>query len=197
MSYCTTAVSYRSKFAVFYLQPILAAICKFLNDRKFREHCKKHLDEVVPCNKCNKKFRTKFLLGNHTRDYHGEELNCDCCGKHFAAKKSLNVHKATVNNSKQSKRVNTQQCHVCNVNLKSSATLKEHIKTHTSKETLKCDECGKSYSTNGSLLKHVKGAHESDNTCLSVCLSTAHIILFLKYGHIPTLFCSQIQISHL
>ena len=63
---------------------------KFLNDRKFREHCKKHLDEVVPCNKCNKKFRTKILFGYHTRDYHGEKLNCDYCGKYFATKKSFN-----------------------------------------------------------------------------------------------------------
>jgi len=96
------------------------------------------------CNLCDKSYKNKNSLGHHVRSVHRDAgAMCSLCGTNFKQRESLSRHIERVHN-KYKPSVNEQPLQ------------------------FDCTQCGKSYSTKGSLKKHMTCAHRGNFSC-SVC----------------------------
>jgi len=174
----------------------------FVRNHKLKEHIvTKHIRAInFICEICNKGFVVKGNLTVHMINMHTEERpykcsqcsfafkrtgdyyrhqrthdptkheQCPVCMKKFKTKKSVQVclenHSTECNEFKECTWLG------CKVLLKTSQSLKDHLRRHTNKkERIKCTICSKDYADNSDLKRHTKFVHEKPekkfvcNTC--------------------------------
>ena len=91
--------------------------------------------------------------------------NVNSCGNLFTAKKSLNLHKKTVQEGHKD-----YKCDTCGKSYSQAQNLRNHIRIghdHERHKDYKCDSCGKLYSYNGLLKHHIPVVHDGrkDHKC--------------------------------
>lgn len=93
-------------------------------------HLQTHTDERgYACDACEKKFKTRDNLRNHSLEVHGKKsvasnatgTRCDVCGKRF---KDLEYHKLSHSKKKQF------HCDLCDLSFYKESTLLMHVKRH-------------------------------------------------------------------
>lgn len=124
----------------------------FLRTHKFKEH-----GESVDCLKCEKKFKSEFLMRSHLRKVHTEKTyKCDQCSETFDKWTLVRKHVSIVHNQKT-------RCEVCDKKIK-CCNLKDHMKTHQDKtEFFHCphDGCDRFYNRMKNLTAHIRSCHEA------------------------------------
>uniref|UniRef100_A0A1Q3F847 Uncharacterized protein n=1 Tax=Culex tarsalis TaxID=7177 RepID=A0A1Q3F847_CULTA len=141
----------------FGLKPFACEVCgkEFAQKVEKIAHEQVHLKEAnVPCELCNKTFKTDFRLRVHMRAAHREKqpglktFECEVCSKQFPTVKTLEYHK--LNHSEPN-----QLCTVCGKKYKTKALLDTHMTTHNPK-TFACEQCPSMFKTRQSLRHHQK-----------------------------------------
>ncbi|CAL4096154.1 unnamed protein product, partial [Meganyctiphanes norvegica] len=102
-----------------------------------------------PCNICGKKFGFESTLLNHIM-VHAENRSFECeeCGSKFRQKSSLVSHKRLHTGE------NLKACPACGKQFATNARLKNHIKCHTNIKLFPCDKCKLKFRTQSHLKKH-------------------------------------------
>ena len=109
---------------------------KFLSYHALKMHLKHH-DEVVECDQCDKKYRTKFILTEHKLTVHqGLKLKCNLCERGFTGSSNLAKH---VQADHIGRRFN---CDQCPYSAKKRHELRYHVEALHPTDFSKLYECG-------------------------------------------------------
>jgi hypothetical protein len=120
--------------------------------------------ETYLCTFCTKAFKSERNLIRHIKSIHtGEnERSCEICGQKFGIDYNLKRHLAEQHNitdfehSIYPEKVKAFTCKICGIVFKRKENLKAHELTHVSTDKFICDQCGKQFSVNTSLVRHQK-----------------------------------------
>lgn len=172
------------------VKPFECPFCqsRWVDRSSFETHKRIHWDTLAkfPCEHCGKELTSKGNLKAHILSVHEQVRNhhCDICSSSFKCSRDLREHRVTHFDEKphkcdqcnaafrrkdilaghiktQHSNLPTVQCGVCLKILKSSFTLKEHMKTH-SNDVFSCGSCDKKFGSLRSLQKHVRQVHEGE-----------------------------------
>ena len=136
------------------------------------------------CEKCEKKFVSRYKLNRHNNKLH-EEMKCDECGKMFKKgnfARHCKVHKdsnsvlvcqicaktfsrmdnmhAHVNRChEENLELELYKCDTCEKTFSQKRYLKLHMDIHTGAPRKQCKYCDKDFSARSNLLRHVKKCH--------------------------------------
>ena len=117
-----------------------------------------HEEKEVPCEVCNKIFKSVMLKINHMNNTHGIATSCVKCEITFPSNAYLRAHVRRVH-MKESKEYS---CTYCDKKFTSNQKLKLHDQNscpYKFHKTIKCNQCDKPFHGKGALIKHMK-VHE-------------------------------------
>ena len=164
-------------------------LCDYVNSRKdtIRIHKEKEHENVrYTCDKCDYKGKAKSHLKAHNERIHQKlSFDCDLCKFSCKSKSTLNYHvqlihqgigqqcpkceyKTTTLGKLKSHikavhdKIKDFQCDRCDYRTNTPRTLRLHLQVHEGAE-FKCDYCDKVCAQRGSILRHMKVKHKSQN----------------------------------
>nr|XP_054593694.1 zinc finger protein 436 [Nothobranchius furzeri] len=101
------------------------------------------------CDKCDKKYPSKWYLTIHYRSHTGEmPFLCSTCGKGFKSLNALNSHSRTHTGDWRYK------CDICGKT--SIQQMARHMRMHRGEKNYLCSECGKAFLSSGELRLHMR-----------------------------------------
>ena len=112
------------------------------------------------CQTCGKNFSGRTMLERHIKTIHEgiKEFTCDYCRKELTSSYGLKAHIETIHLGIR------QKCPHCESDFSTRKALKNHIETTHLRDVCHiCNQCGKSFSTEGRLENH-KYEHETGYT---------------------------------
>lgn len=139
--------------------------------------------KYVTCDLCELGFQRKSHLQNHRLKAHAIQIVkflCTLCDKVFVSKLGLKIHKKRKHNIEPDPIVRRQRravselflkarvyqngqllykCPTCDVLLKSSKSLRNHLLVHTGEKPFTCEKCGKQFRTVTQLKVHDTMVH--------------------------------------
>ena len=135
-----------------------SVICPICGNKvlQLTKHIKNvHQENDVPCESCDKTFKSVSLKINHVINVHGLFTSCLLCEKTFPSNAYLKAHIRTVHG-----RERQFSCEYCNNKFLTKAMLKLHDEIFCPiKFNLKCKQCDKLFEKKSSLNIHLK-VHE-------------------------------------
>ena len=101
------------------------------------------------CDKCFKRFSTKYNLVRHTKE-HGEEgrIKCSKCTSYFSSQEKLIEHVAVKHN-------NQHLCQDCGKRFSSSSSLGRHRRQLHERDSFPCRVCSKLFPNMSCMLEHM------------------------------------------
>ncbi|XP_055334094.1 uncharacterized protein LOC129585449 [Paramacrobiotus metropolitanus] len=152
-----------------------------VRDKHKEEYLKYEARLTLPCDQCEKRFRTPVQLAAHNmwahKDEHGR-LRCLVCTEPFPSARLLYAHTKKEHttgltcavcqkswptyarlyaHAKTHKEIHT--CRTCGSAFRSISKLFRHQRTHRSVHSSKCDVCGKTFKVPSNLARHKTTAH--------------------------------------
>ena len=114
-----------------------------------------HEKIMYDCNVCSNKFTQKGSLQRHIRDSHLEKQpkSCRICEKIYQSQRALVHHTRECHENEKS----YQKCPICG---KSYLRLDRHMKEKHQQMKYPCEICGKNFSYQRTLEKHIEVVHE-------------------------------------
>ncbi|KAK7114034.1 uncharacterized protein [Littorina saxatilis] len=109
----------------------------------------KHISEYL-CQQCDKSFKNKSALRQHSRVHNRQEHQCAICGLSFKFPSRLNKHIKTHGTDKP------HVCDKCGKSFVSVYYLRDHIKIHSEERRYKCEICGAAFKQKPALYAHGK-----------------------------------------
>ncbi|GAB6024172.1 hypothetical protein CHUAL_008875 [Chamberlinius hualienensis] len=141
--------------------------CEFLFNRHLAKHKKKAQERQFVCNVCDKEFRSRVGLKQHSL-YHGDPkhlFNCTHCQfktsqrPHFVRHLAVN-HKVDLEGNNLSEDF---KCELCSYATTRLNLLKDHqIQKHSTHKPFKCAECEYSSVRKWDVIKHVRIVHRDE-----------------------------------
>merc|ERR1739838_931957 len=120
------------------------------------------------CEFCNKTFQCELLKDFHQQLHHplsdvkddlirtGNRFPCTSCDYIFADDETLQNHKKSKHNLPGKKKFD---CIVCGYSTDRKCNFERHCNIHTEVKAIKCNTCGKCFTSKGSLNSHIKSVH--------------------------------------
>ena len=151
----------------------------------------KHSGKTFRCPFCLKVYSGQEYVKLHIKTLHNnnyQRVLCTLCNQSFATKISLRAHVREIH-----KRVKTEiKCEFCENIYTSIPSLKNHKKLqHNGKieDLFECSQCGKTFSTNQSLSRHVKGVHMDKgkfkcDSCGKIISSMSNLTYHINTTHL-------------
>ncbi|KAH1003738.1 hypothetical protein HUJ04_003608 [Dendroctonus ponderosae] len=106
-----------------------------------------------PVQTCKKIFRTRTSLNYHllVHEPHRPSYPCSACAKIFTHPISLRYHMKKNHSDAPPKHI----CHICEKELMSAQSLKDHLRIHTGEKPFNCKSCDKTFGRKTSLNMHL------------------------------------------
>ena len=125
--------------------------------------------EKVVCNECPKTFKNKYNLKYHfDRSHGGLTFLCSECPESFSKKKRLEKHLYIAHNKRLNNKLHN--CDECGKDFFFKAEFSNHTKLHQRHPDLSCKMCGKTFSSQSAMRKHVKLVHDKvKDFCCNQC----------------------------
>ncbi|XP_055334316.1 uncharacterized protein LOC129585597 [Paramacrobiotus metropolitanus] len=135
---------------------------------------------TLPCDQCEKRFRTSVHLTTHKNCAHRglQSLGCLVCAQQFPSKLQLHAHvrqehrsgltcvvcqKSSTNYKSLAEHARTHKeihiCQTCGSVFRSKSGLDQHKYSHRSDYSFKCDLCGKTFKRPSNLAQHKMVVH--------------------------------------
>ncbi|XP_022225984.2 zinc finger protein weckle [Drosophila obscura] len=131
-----------------------------LNRHMRQDHDRIFEPNLLACEECPKKFRTRYQLERHSQGHlpmpKRKVYPCASCDKMFASSASAVQHAQYMHLDERPRPV---ICEQCGVRVTSISNLKVHVLTHTDDAPFECDVCKKCFKS-ASRLKHHKETHD-------------------------------------
>ncbi|XP_017154775.1 zinc finger protein weckle [Drosophila miranda] len=131
-----------------------------LNRHMRQDHDRIYESNLLACQECPKKFRTRYQLERHSQGHlpmpKRKVFPCASCDKMFASNASALQHAQYQHLDERPRPV---ICEQCGVRVTSISNLKVHVLTHTDHAPFECDVCKKCFKS-ASRLKHHKETHD-------------------------------------
>lgn len=145
---------------------------------KLIQHQKCHRsyeEKQYKCTYCTKRFNFSHHLVNHERYHTGiRPYLCSICGNSYSQSHFLTVHMRQHQQQQQdevvdggeSSSMEQLKCKVCQKVFLTSWRLNRHEKSHdgNNKRQFMCSDCGKQFSMNSSLQRHILRDHQNGDT---------------------------------
>ncbi|XP_059609288.1 gastrula zinc finger protein XlCGF57.1-like [Phlebotomus argentipes] len=108
------------------------------------------------CKHCKSKFKSIHSLRRHARLHTGEDLSqCEVCKKMFTSVGILNTHMATVHaNGRLGRERKTYSCPHCTKVITSKYSFEKHLTVHTNERPFACSLCPGTFKHRDGLEKH-------------------------------------------
>nr|CAB3267993.1 zinc finger protein 345-like [Phallusia mammillata] len=137
-------------------KPVKCEHCKltFTNKSILGRHLKTHLEVLVPCPKCKRKFATKSGMKIHMKFVHLKvrPYTCEICKKCFPKPCVLKVHHQRVHSGER-----PYACTQCDKRYVIKAKLQQHVAVvHEKKRPHICKICGKTWAFPNHLVTHMR-----------------------------------------
>ncbi|XP_018575745.2 zinc finger protein 239-like [Anoplophora glabripennis] len=163
-------------------------LCDYKKKKKLSilQHIKGH--DLFKCELCRKVFKRKRCAIKHSLMHATKKpFQCEICGKELSNNKNLRHHRQMVHLT--GKPVIYQECTICHKKYKSVSSLRRHC-SFNHKElgidmSVICEICGKSISTKGGLLIHLRTHREKRPHACHLCSKTFVTRTFLN-AHMVT-----------
>ncbi|CAL4097334.1 unnamed protein product, partial [Meganyctiphanes norvegica] len=144
--------------------------CKtnFTQESDFRDHMQEHLIKLQnSCALCSTEFSSKSELQEHIKDHFTKNSTsshkCSICSENFVTKSGLKRHKKQLHSGNSVVVINTNtsgegnKCSVCLEAFSDKTALRQHVaQQHATRKPFTCQECGATFTQNGSLQVHLR-----------------------------------------
>ena len=86
---------------------------------------------------------------------------CTQCEYKSAFKSALKKHQLTHAKPEEKEKLATHKCDICGVSFTTGGSLTRHKISHSDKKCHKCEDCGESFGRSDNLVAHVRRCHSS------------------------------------
>ena len=122
--------------------------------KSFQKMPEKPIIPQIKCSSCENSFWDTYTFKKHYESAHPKQLKCDICDDTFRTKSNLVSHKKL--HKKESTHTGTVFESEIKIEESTAINLKNGVTNILSVSKFNCDICGKSFSTNGMLSRHVE-----------------------------------------
>jgi len=126
-----------------------------------------HSSNMHPCDKCNKQFKTKYILRQHLKTVCNDKIDCSFpgCEETFKTNHSRYIHRMRHHFPET-----IPNCKICGRSFTKKEAVPLHMATaHGEGKLLKCGECDKSYGYKHCLERHMRNHTGERPFACNVC----------------------------
>ena len=127
------------------------------NRAQLLRHKKFEHDKKFPCDQCDSKFYSQYLLSEHVRRVHvdGRNFACEVCSQTFKNIEALKVHVSRTHTEREK----TVFCDQCDARFFNKSQLTNHLRDVHLDQPVTCDICGQQSGNPSKLKRHIRRVH--------------------------------------
>jgi len=138
----------------------MCRVCGFftISESHLKVHTvEKHMEgtKMNVCDTCGYKSSSRSTFTNHMRMHEGKVYMCEECGKEFNSPQAIATHRRSHVPQEEYR----YKCPVCDKRFPHASILAIHKRVHTGEKPFKCKDCGQSFGSQSSLIKHNRNLH--------------------------------------